>query len=218
MSSRLALTRRNVAPHIYESREEARRALQICLRSLRTGDRFDQILVQGQKPPDRPGDFGNQLNMQDPVGDVVVLYQIKDLGFVDVAGVGQGVQDPVHIQRKGLSIAAGACLGLPSAALGAHRGQGRQIDGFALVERPAEVEGCGRPRIANHQGRRYTGHVPAQRRVNLLPRIRDITIRHCAVQLQAGQYLNVERPRLDKQAVGRPRRDDGSHHAQYDAR
>ena len=34
---------------------------------------FDEILVQPQKTPDGPCDFRNQLNMQHPVGNMIVV-------------------------------------------------------------------------------------------------------------------------------------------------
>jgi hypothetical protein len=38
--------------------------------------------------------------MQGPVGDVVILQQGKNLRFVDVAAVGQAVDDPVRVMEK----------------------------------------------------------------------------------------------------------------------
>ncbi len=52
------------------------------------GNGFDEVFVQAQKTADRAGDFRYQLNMQDPVGDVIVPDQRKNLGFIDITAVG----------------------------------------------------------------------------------------------------------------------------------
>ncbi len=49
---------------------------------------FDQILVEIEIAADGSGYPRNQLNMKDPVGDVVVSDQAENLGFVDIAGIG----------------------------------------------------------------------------------------------------------------------------------
>ena len=56
------------------------------------GDRLDQVLVETQQAAHRPSDLGHELHVKDPVSDVVVFNKIKDLGFVDVPGVGQGMK------------------------------------------------------------------------------------------------------------------------------
>jgi hypothetical protein len=43
--------------------------------------------------------------MKDPVGDVIVLDEIEDLGFVDVTGIGLGVKDAVPVEREALPVA-----------------------------------------------------------------------------------------------------------------
>ena len=60
-------------------------------------DRLDQILVEAEGSPDRPGDPRDQLDMDHPVGDMVVLHEIEDLGLVDIPGIGPGVDDTVCI-------------------------------------------------------------------------------------------------------------------------
>ena len=68
-------------------------------------DCLDQILIQTKKTADGPGDPGNQLNMQAPMGDMVVGNQAEYLGLVDIPGVGPGVEDPVGIEGKILAVA-----------------------------------------------------------------------------------------------------------------
>jgi hypothetical protein len=62
------------------------------------GDRLDEVFVEPEKTPDGTGNLGNQLHMQHPVGNMVVGNQVKNLGFIDIAGVGPAVQNPVRIQ------------------------------------------------------------------------------------------------------------------------
>jgi hypothetical protein len=66
--------------------------------------RLNKILVQPQVPAQGPGHPGDQLDVEDPVGQVVVLYQGKDLGLVNVPGKGKGIQDPVRVRGKGLAV------------------------------------------------------------------------------------------------------------------
>jgi hypothetical protein len=43
--------------------------------------------------------------MKHPVGNVVILDQVKNLSFINVSGVGQGVKDSIRIQREILPVA-----------------------------------------------------------------------------------------------------------------
>ena len=43
--------------------------------------------------------------MKDPVADMFVLDEIKNLGFVDIAGIGSGMEDTVGVYRKILAVA-----------------------------------------------------------------------------------------------------------------
>jgi hypothetical protein len=54
-------------------------------------DSLNEILVQPQKAADIPRYLGEKLNVQNPVGDVVVVNQIKHLRLVNISGVGQGM-------------------------------------------------------------------------------------------------------------------------------
>lgn len=68
------------------------------------GDRLDKILVEMEKTPHRTGDFGNELDMQHPVRDMIVLDQGEHLGLVDVTSVGAGMENAVGILGKGLPV------------------------------------------------------------------------------------------------------------------
>jgi hypothetical protein len=68
------------------------------------GNGLDEILVEMEKTANGSGDAGDQLHVQDPVGDVVVGDQAEDLGLVDVTGVGPGMEDAVGIQGIGLPV------------------------------------------------------------------------------------------------------------------
>ena len=52
------------------------------------GDGLDQVLVEVEKTADGAGDSRNQLDVKDPVGDVIVADQAEYLRFIDIAGVG----------------------------------------------------------------------------------------------------------------------------------
>jgi len=64
-------------------------------------DRFNEILVQPKAPPDRPGDFGYDLHMDDAMGDVVVFDKVKDLRLVDVPCVCPCMDDSISIPGVG---------------------------------------------------------------------------------------------------------------------
>ncbi len=68
------------------------------------GDGLNEIFVEMEKAADGSGNTGDQLNVQDSVGDVVVGDQAKDLGLIDVTGVGPGVEDAISIQGIGLPV------------------------------------------------------------------------------------------------------------------
>jgi hypothetical protein len=56
-----------------------------------------------------------------------VVYEIKDLGLVDVAGVGPGMEDAVRVHRKVLAVALGDALFImPSHGLDAFGGIARE--------------------------------------------------------------------------------------------
>jgi hypothetical protein len=42
--------------------------------------------------------------MENTMGDVVILYQVENLGFVDITGISTGVQYSVNVQGKRLPI------------------------------------------------------------------------------------------------------------------
>jgi len=60
-------------------------------------DRFYEILVQSQAPPYRPRNLRYELDMDNPVGDVIVFHQVKDLGLVNVPRICPGMDDAIGI-------------------------------------------------------------------------------------------------------------------------
>src|SRR5208283_3835416 len=60
-------------------------------------DRLNQVLVEAQAPADRACDLRDELDMNHPVGDVIVLHKVKNLGLVDVPRVCPGMDDPVRV-------------------------------------------------------------------------------------------------------------------------
>jgi len=69
------------------------------------GDGLQKIFVETEIAADGAGDFGEELDVQDPVADVFVFYEIEHLGLVDVAGIGPGMEDAVGVHRKVLAVA-----------------------------------------------------------------------------------------------------------------
>jgi hypothetical protein len=94
-------------------------------------DCFDKIFVEAQAPANRAGDLRDELDMDHPVGDVIVLDKVKDLRLVDVPGICPGMDDPVRIPRIGgpdifrFPVLPPECLITPC-------GMGRE-QGFALL-------------------------------------------------------------------------------------
>ena len=63
-----------------------------------------QIFIESQKAGDGPGNFADQLHMQHPMGDMIILDKIENLGFVDVSGIGHRMKNSVRVQRKVLPV------------------------------------------------------------------------------------------------------------------
>jgi hypothetical protein len=90
-------------------------------------DRLNQVLVQPEEAAYGSGHFRDQLDMEHPVGDVVVLDQVKDLSFIDVSRVGKGMKDSIRIQRKTLPVAGeDHFLFRPSQGIPAQTGKRRE--------------------------------------------------------------------------------------------
>jgi len=73
------------------------------------GNGFDQVLIQAKESAHRPGNFGHKLHMEYPVSYMIISDHVKDLGLVNISGVGLGMQNPVGIKGKRLPM---TCLAL----------------------------------------------------------------------------------------------------------
>jgi len=60
-------------------------------------DCFYEILVQSQAPPYRPRNLRYELDMDNPVGDVIVFHQVKDLRLVNVPRICPCMNDAIGI-------------------------------------------------------------------------------------------------------------------------
>ena len=87
---------------------------------VRQRDRLGQILVQPQRPRQRPRDLRHLQRMGQPGAVVVALVRDEDLGLLLQPPEGGGMDDPVAVALEG---ASGAPIPLPgSAARGSSRG------------------------------------------------------------------------------------------------
>ena len=60
-----------------------------CVTNIMTkGDRLDEILVEPEKAPNCSGYFGDELNMEYPVSNMIILYEVEYLCFVNVPRIG----------------------------------------------------------------------------------------------------------------------------------
>ena len=99
------------------------------------GDGFDEILVEAQVAADGAGNLGKELDVENPVADVLVFYEIKNLGLVDIAGIGSGMQDAVGVHRVILTVAfLDPLFKAAAAGLGAFGGIGGQANFLLPVE------------------------------------------------------------------------------------
>jgi hypothetical protein len=74
--------------------------------------------------------------MQDTMGDVIILNQVKNLGLIDVSGVGPGMENSIGIQRIGLAITVMQSLfGHSAKGLGAGRSPCEQQSLFSAIQR-----------------------------------------------------------------------------------
>jgi len=67
-------------------------------------DGLNQILIKSQIAANGAAYLGNKLHMQNPVCDMIIAHQIENLSFVNIAHIGQGMQDPIRICGKGLTV------------------------------------------------------------------------------------------------------------------
>jgi len=97
------------------------------------GDGLNEILVEMEETADGSCNTRDQLNMQNPMGDVVIGDQAEDLGFVYIAGVCLGVENAVGVQGVGLPVTS-FCLLLSSSGLNAQAGNRRKTLLFVAIE------------------------------------------------------------------------------------
>ncbi len=69
------------------------------------GNSFGEVFVKGKDTGQGSGNLGDKLNMEDPVGYVIIFNQIKDLSLIDIAGIGTGMENSVGINGKGGTVA-----------------------------------------------------------------------------------------------------------------
>jgi hypothetical protein len=97
------------------------------------GDGFNEILVEMEEAADCSGNAGDQLHMQNPVGDVVVCNQAEHLCLVDVAGVCPRMEDAVGIEGIGLTMTPSR-LSRSSFGLNTQAGGRRKASLLFLIE------------------------------------------------------------------------------------
>jgi hypothetical protein len=68
------------------------------------GDSLNKVFIKSQETADGPGYPGYELDMEDPVGDVVVVHKMKNLGFVNIPYIGAGMEDSVRIKGELLPV------------------------------------------------------------------------------------------------------------------
>ena len=52
------------------------------------GNCLNEIFIEPQQTPDGSTDLRDQLHMENAVGNMIVLNEVKYLGLVDVSGIG----------------------------------------------------------------------------------------------------------------------------------
>ena len=65
---------------------------------------LDQVFVEPEKTPDGTRYLGYKLHMKYTMGYMVIFDKIKYLGFIDIPGIGQGMQNPVSVKGEILSM------------------------------------------------------------------------------------------------------------------
>jgi hypothetical protein len=50
---------------------------------------LNEILVKPQQTTHSPGYLGDKLNVKGPMGDMIILDEIKHLGFINIARIGE---------------------------------------------------------------------------------------------------------------------------------
>ena len=55
------------------------------------GNCFNEIFVEPEYSPHGSSYLGDQLYVEDPMGNMIILDKIKDLGFINISRIGKGV-------------------------------------------------------------------------------------------------------------------------------
>jgi hypothetical protein len=79
---------------------------------------LDQIFVEKQVAANGSGYSRDKLDMEDPVGDMVVSDQAENLGLIDIAGISAGVKNAVGILGEVLPVAPQLFLPAPDSGSG----------------------------------------------------------------------------------------------------
>ena len=88
------------------------------------GNCFDEILIEPQRTSDGAGDFRNKLDVDDPVGDMIIIDKVKDLCLIDISGICPGVDNAVRVPGIGCTDILGFSV-MPAKSIGTCRGQWR---------------------------------------------------------------------------------------------
>jgi hypothetical protein len=64
------------------------------------GDSLDEIFVEPKKAPNSSCNLRDKLDVENSVGNMIILNEIENLGLVNIPGIGQGVEDSVCVERK----------------------------------------------------------------------------------------------------------------------
>ena len=107
------------------------------------GCSFDKIGVQSKIPPNGSCYPAKHLHMQDPVGEMVIVDQGKNLGFITVTGVGQRVENAVSISRKCKAVfGVRSSFRIPPDSISGKTGPVAKGLGFPLFKAGFQYPGC----------------------------------------------------------------------------
>jgi hypothetical protein len=96
---------------------------------------LNEVLIESQETPHSPGYLGDKLNVQDAMGDMIILDEIKHLSFIHVARIGERMENPIRIQCEILPMAHENLLFLfPPHCLPTQAGMGRESFLFTPIQ------------------------------------------------------------------------------------